>query len=161
MLFRVDLEPSLLLCAHDQDTRGVFIQAVNNIAQVFVQTACSFSRLVQEEAATGSDGEAPKEAKEGMYFAEADTAAAAVAVARTEAHESVHHKEEEAGGAGTLDDKNSTRERRALLQKLVLEHGVGGLETKVRKQKKFCGVADAIVATSFQYFYMRVKGRCG
>lgn len=89
---------------------------------------------MQEEAATGADCELSKEAKESMYFAEADAAAAAVAVARTEAHESVHHKDEEAGGTGATDDKNSTRERRALLQKFVLEHGVGGLETKVRRQ---------------------------
>eukprot|EP00752_Nemacystus_decipiens_P010814 g9619.t1 len=85
----------------------------------------------REEAATGADSELSKEAKESMYFAEADAAAAAVAVARTEAHESVHHKDEEAGGTGAIDDKSSTRERRALLQKFVLEHGVGGLRTKL------------------------------
>lgn len=92
---------------------------------------------MQEEAAAGADGEVSKEFKEDMYFAEADAAAAAVAVARTEAYESVDHKDEEAGGTGAVDDRNSTRERRALLQKFVLEHGVGGLETKVRRQMTF------------------------
>lgn len=104
---------------------------------------------MQEEAATGADGEAAREAKENMYFAEADAAAAAVAVARSEAHESVDYNEEEAGGAGTFDDESSSaRELRALLQKFVLEHGVGGLETKVRKRGKAkqcrcCGVNSA------------------
>lgn len=88
---------------------------------------------VQEEAATGADGDVVREAKDGLYFAEADAAAAAVAVARIEAHESVDHEGEEAGGAGIFDDKSCTREHRALLQKLVLEHGVGGLTTKVNQ----------------------------
>lgn len=100
--------------------------------------------FVQEEATTGADGKLSKEAKESMYFAEADAAAAAVAVARTEAHESVDHKDEEAGGTGAIDNKNSTRERRALLQKFVLEHGVGGLGTKVRRQAQ----------QHFQYTYV-------
>lgn len=90
---------------------------------------------MQEDAATGTDGEVSKEAKEGMYFAEADAAAAAVTVARTEAYESVDYKDEKAGGAGTFAKKDNTRERKALLQKFVLEHGVGGLATKVRRQK--------------------------
>lgn len=54
-------------------------------------------------------------------------------MARTEAHESVDHPREEAGGAGTFGEKSRARERRALLQKLIMEHGVGGLETKVRR----------------------------
>lgn len=83
-----------------------------------------------------------REAKDGLYFAEADAAAAAVAVARVEAHESVDHEGEEAGGAGTFDDKSCSREHRALLQKLVLEHGVGGLETKVTRELS-CGVSMA------------------
>lgn len=90
--------------------------------------------LVQGEAATGADGEV-KEAKDGMSFAEADAAAAGVVKARTEAHESVEHKQEEAGGAGKFEDKTRSRERKALLQKLVQEHGVGGLQTKVKKRR--------------------------
>lgn len=115
--------------------------------------------LVQEEAATGADGEVSKEAKEakeGMYFAEADAAAAAVAVARTEAHESVHHKDEEAGGTGAIDDKSSTRERRALLQKFVLEHGVGGLGKKVRRQ-----ILKLHIWTDFSFSVYLTDGRCG
>eukprot|EP00903_Cladosiphon_okamuranus_P015525 g14334.t1 len=85
----------------------------------------------REEASAGSEGEVSKEFKEGMYFAEADAAAAAVTVARTEAYESVDHKDEQAGGTGAVEDKNASREQRALLQKFILEHGVGGLQTKL------------------------------
>lgn len=76
-----------------------------------------------------------------MSLAEADAVAAAVVMARTEAHESVEYKEEKAGGAGTFDDKTRSRERKALLQKLVQEHGVGGLQTKVRRRSNADGEA--------------------
>lgn len=89
---------------------------------------------MQGEAVTGVDDEVAREVREGLSFAEADAAAAAVAMARTKAHESVDHKEEEAGSAGTFDDRTRSREQKALLQKLVQEHGVGGLETKVRRR---------------------------
>ncbi|CAM9667574.1 unnamed protein product [Scytosiphon promiscuus] len=82
------------------------------------------------ESMSGIDGDAAKEGRDCASFAEADAAAAAVAVARTEAHESVNHQGEQAGGTGTFD-KTWTRDQRALLQKLVLEHGVAGLATKV------------------------------
>lgn len=94
---------------------------------------CVLSHRVQGETISGVDSEAAREARDNASFAEADAAAAAVAVARTEAHESVDHQGEEAGGAGTFDDKGWTREQRASLQKLVLEHGVAALATKVRK----------------------------
>lgn len=110
------------------------------IREAYLVPTCFLSR-VQEEAATGADGEGIREAKDSLYFAEADAAAAAVAVARTEAHESVRHEGEEAGGAGTSDGKSCTREQRALLQKLVLEHGVGGLETKVTRHDYFGGMS--------------------
>lgn len=109
-------------------------------AEVFL--VCLFHR-VQGEATSGVDGEVVREARDGASFAEADAAAAAVAVARTEAHESVDHQGEDAGGTGTLDDKNWTREQRALLQKLVLEHGVAGLATKVWTAAK--GFCDRVV----------------
>lgn len=87
---------------------------------------------MQGEAATGADSDVVREAKDSISFAEADAAAAAVAMARTEAHESVQHMEEKAGGPGAFFDQTRSRERRALLQKLVQEHGVGGFQTKVR-----------------------------
>ncbi|CAM9452162.1 unnamed protein product [Ectocarpus sp. 8 AP-2014] len=84
------------------------------------------------DAIAGADGDPAKDfCREAVSFAEADAAAAAVAMARTEAHESVDHPGEEAGGAGTFDDKSRARERRALLQKLIMEHGVGGVKTKL------------------------------
>ncbi|CAN0578811.1 unnamed protein product [Ectocarpus sp. 12 AP-2014] len=84
------------------------------------------------DAIAGADGDPAKEfCREAVLFAEADAAAAAVAMAHTEAHESVDHPGEEAGGAATFDDKSRARERRALLQKLIMEHGVGGLKTKL------------------------------
>ncbi|CAM9278100.1 unnamed protein product [Ectocarpus sp. 4 AP-2014] len=81
--------------------------------------------------ACADDDPAKEFCREAVSFAEADAAAAAVAMARTEAHESVDHPEEEAGRTGTFDDKSGARERRALLQKLIMEHGVGGLKTKL------------------------------
>lgn len=97
--------------------------------------SCTLFHLVQGEAATGADGEVVKETRDSIPFAEADVAAAGVVKARTEAHESVEYKEEEAGGAGKVEDKTRSRERRALLQKLVQEHGVGGLQTKVKRRR--------------------------
>lgn len=62
---------------------------------------------------------------------EAD-AAAATALARVEAHESVVYRDEEAGGTGIMGDHNNAREYRTMLQKSVQEHGVGGWEAKAR-----------------------------
>lgn len=79
-----------------------------------------------------------KEDKDSVAAAEADAAAAAIAVARTEAHESVEYEGEEAGGTGMLMDTSGTsdtktaRERRAMLQKAVMEYGVGGWQKTVR-----------------------------
>lgn len=74
------------------------------------------------------------EARAGVELTEADAAGTAIAFARAEALERVEYKEEEVGGRGTMQDKQRAREWRALLQKAVLEHGVGRWEAKVRLQ---------------------------
>lgn len=88
---------------------------------------------LQGESVSGAEGDVAKEAAENLATVEADAAAAAaMAVARAEAYESVDFKDEEAGGSGTAGDKTQMRELRALLQRSVLEHGVGGWAAKVR-----------------------------
>lgn len=81
-----------------------------------------------------ADGDV-KEDKDSMAAAAAEAAAAAaIAVARTEAYESVKYEGEESGGAGIelLNDTKTAREWRAMLQKAVLEHGVGSWQATVR-----------------------------
>lgn len=87
--------------------------------------------LYQEESATGAEGDAGKETKESVMLVEAD-AAAATALARLSAHESVTYRDEEAGGTGATGDRPTAQQCRALLLKSVQEHGVGGWEAKVR-----------------------------
>lgn len=73
-----------------------------------------------------------KESRENTAYIEADAAATAMALTHTEAHESVDYPNEEAGGTGVMSDKNCAREWRTMLQKSVLEHGVGQWAAKVR-----------------------------
>lgn len=89
---------------------------------------------VQVESSTsrqGLPGDVPKEKKEVIALAEADAAAAATALNRAEAAERVDYADEEAGGNGMPKDRSKARERRAILQKAVLDLGVGGWEAKV------------------------------
>lgn len=86
---------------------------------------------MQVDSTRGADRDA-KEARENVAFVEADAAAAAIAVARTEALESVEYTNEAAGGTGMMVDKTRAREWKVMIQKAVLEHGVGKWEAKVR-----------------------------
>lgn len=94
-----------------------------------------------------------------MAFIKAEAAVVAIALARTKVQEGVEWNDEEAGGTGMMKDQNRSQEFRAMLQKLVLEHGVGSWEEKVRMHLKLhrALICRRSVGVDRAHFFMSVK----
>ena len=92
-----------------------------------------------------------REAKENASSGEADALTAVIAAAHAEAHESVDYEDEDRGGSGVMNEKKRGREWKALLQKSVLEHGVGRWEEKVIR-----GVFEEYLASSTLWCFLNI-----